>query len=906
MLRMIQSQSAEQAKDYHKDELSQSDYYTSDTELKGWFRGRIAQRLGIEGEAQKWAFDALCDNLHPVTFKSLTLRTVALRTVGYDINFHCPKSVSVLHVLSGDDHILNAFRESVHATMLEIEADAQTRVRKNGKDENRHTGELVWAEFIHQTARPVKDAESDMHLHCHCFTINLSFDPVEQCYKAGQFQDIKRDMPYYEARFHKRLSDALIALGYRIRRTGKFFEVEGVPQQIIDLFSKRTNEIGQIAKELGITDAEQLDQLGAKTRAKKKKGLSMSQLKEDWRRQIHELGMTDDDGAALRAPGRIPDHLAPSKCVDHALLHCFERASVVHDRRLLESAYRHAIGFPSAPLNGITDAFKRNPSIITVQEGSRLLCTTHEILAMEKRMVSSAVAGKGKMTPLYQTEPQTSLEGDQANAITHVLTTTDRVSIVWGRAGTGKTTLMKELNRLVNQAGKRIIMVAPTAQASRGVLREEGFEGAETLAKLLTDPELQKDLAGQILVLDEGGLCGTADMTAALELATKQNARLVICGDTRQHSSVVRGDALRVLCKVAGIVPAEVSKIYRQRNVEYKEAIQHISDGKIKEGFDKLDAMGAIKQIDPANPCAALADDYIIAIHKGKTTLIVSPTHRQGEEVTKIIRQRLQDAGKLDKQETALLRLVNLNMTEAEKADFRMYQIGQVIQFSQNRKGIKRGSRWSVSHIEDGSITIEDDENQSLHLSLQKTNDFAVYRQTEIRLAKGDMITVTRNGFDEKEKRLNNGQTLEVIGIEKGKIIACTPANKEPYTLPDNYSHLSHAYCITSHASQGKTVDEIFVMQSAETLPATNMQQFYVSLSRGRDMAHVYTDDKEALLKHASQSGDRMAAMELVKPMKPPPARTITRRKRHQAVIIKKTPSSPKQPMRSFAAKPYL
>jgi hypothetical protein len=39
--------------------------------------------------------------------------------------------------------------------MGDIERNVQTRVRKNGADENRTTGNMVWAEHIHKTARPV-------------------------------------------------------------------------------------------------------------------------------------------------------------------------------------------------------------------------------------------------------------------------------------------------------------------------------------------------------------------------------------------------------------------------------------------------------------------------------------------------------------------------------------------------------------------------------------------------------------------------------------------------------------------------------------------------------------------------------------------------------------------------------
>lgn len=59
-------------------------------------------------------------------------------------------------------------------------------------------------------------------------------------------------------------------------------------------------------------------------------------------------------------------------------------------------------------------------------------------------------------------------------------------------------------------------------------------------------------------------------------------------------------------------------------------------------------------------------------------------------------------------------------------------------------------------------------------------------------------------------------------------------------------------------------MDEIFIAQPSATFPATDARQFYVSVSRGRDAANIYTDDKEALLEHAAELGDRQSALELV------------------------------------------
>src|SRR5580658_1185036 len=153
MLRIIQNTSATGAKRYYTS--ANADYYTEGQELEGLWRGQGAARLGLSGAVQKEAWDALCDNRHPATGAALTPRRKSDRRVGYDFNFHVPKSVSLLYGLTNDERIVDAFRASVDETMRDIESEVKTRVRKGGKNEDRIAGNMVWGEFIHTTARPI-------------------------------------------------------------------------------------------------------------------------------------------------------------------------------------------------------------------------------------------------------------------------------------------------------------------------------------------------------------------------------------------------------------------------------------------------------------------------------------------------------------------------------------------------------------------------------------------------------------------------------------------------------------------------------------------------------------------------------------------------------------------------------
>lgn len=872
MIRMIQSSSVQQAKSYFTEALLKADYFLNDQELKGMFHGKLAHRLGLDVQVDKKQFHALCENRDPKNSSPITPKTKDERTVGYDISFHCPKSVSLTHALSKDDHILKAFDNSVQKTMQAIEADALTRVRKGGQYHDRKTGELCWATFLHQTSRPVYNHAPDPHLHAHCYTFNMTFDKTEAQYKATQFREIKRDMPYYQALFHKHLSDNLMDLGYQIRRTDKSFELDGIPKEAVALFSKRTDHIGRIAKEKGITDAKELAELGAKTRAKKQTGMSMDELRTKWKTQIKEAKLNDEkfNNNIIRSDKKILNldkEQTAEQCLEYALSHSLERMSVAPTRRIQQVALQHSIGTKSTTPESIQHHIHTEERLIKIKDGFQELCTTKQVLQEERAMVQLAMDGNNTRKPLYENAPPLpKLKEQQQRAVEHVLTTSSMVSIVRGAAGSGKTTLMKTAVEKINDAGKQVMVIAPTTDAAHGVLKEqEGFKQAETVARFLIDKKLQDQLYQQVLWVDEAGMLGTNDMKQILQIVKDQQARVILGGDTRQHASVVRGDALRIINKIGKIQTAEVNKIYRQKNNEYRKAVEYLAEGNIGKGFEQLDTMQAIKTIDPLNPNKELVEDYIKAIKDKKNALIISPTHQQGNEVTEAIRTALRKEKLLGKKEIKTNKLTNYNFTEAQKADWRNYQEGQIIQFNQNLKAVKRGSVWKVEKVYPHEIIITDKKQNHLSLPLNDASRYDVLHSSEIALAKGDKIRITRNGFDTDKTKLRNGQVLDVVMVYKDKIKLRNHTSKTNYTLPKNFGHISHAHCITSYAAQGKTVDEVLIAQPANTFPATDAKQFYVSVSRAREKVTIYTDDKKALLQHASEMRDRLSAMELVK-----------------------------------------
>ncbi|MGA2870317.1 MAG: MobF family relaxase, partial [Verrucomicrobiota bacterium] len=494
MLRVIASRNA---KEYFKQSLKREDYYSQGQEISGDWQGIGAQKLGLSGAVTTASFESLCDNQKPGTSERLTQRNRSNRTVGYDFNFHCPKSVSVVYEFTQDERILNAFRQSVNQTMREIEADMKTRVRKNGADENRTTGNMIWAEFIHFTARPVNGIP-DPHLHAHCYTFNTTWDEAEKKWKAGQFRDLKGDAPYYEAVFHARFAKGLNDLGYRIERTAKGWELAGVPQRVLDEFSQRTVQVEQKAKELGLTSAKQKDGLAALTRERKQKELSKQELRAGWHERVsaEERESIQNRGHEMPEPQKISE----MKAMDFAVQHCYERASIVTDKELLRNALRYGLG--DVGVEQTKRQLLRDELIKETVDGRQWL-TTMDVLAEERRLIGFVSDGKGRFKAFgsvkYQFQNR-QLSDEQRNAVRHILQSKDRVTAIRGGAGTGKTTMMKEAVAAIESSGARVFTFAPSAEASRGVLRSDaGFANAETVEALLQNPKLQAQVRGQVI-----------------------------------------------------------------------------------------------------------------------------------------------------------------------------------------------------------------------------------------------------------------------------------------------------------------------------------------------------------------------------------------------------------------------
>jgi conjugative relaxase-like TrwC/TraI family protein len=851
MLRATTFRSATHANRYFKEALGIGDYYQDEATLGLW-GGALLSELGLEsGTVQKRDFEALNKNRHPQTGEKLTARDGEKRRSGVDFTFNPPKSFSLAAL--EDAALENALKQAVNDTMQHMEAFVRVHVRGKEASRVRETREgsgLVWASFHHFETRPMADGTCDPQHHIHVYTFNLTKDVASDKWKAAEFGAIHSLLPYFEARFHASLAHEVQKLGYGVRVDGRGgWELNGLQPETLLKFSRRAAEIEAEAKAKNITDKSLLDKLGALTRRRKAaKPLDKETQRAEWSSRL-----TSEETQALKNLKGQPSqtlHGNPQAALDFALEHHLERTASADAYHVRTTALKQAIGVASP--EGLEKAFAKRNDLLFSAEGETKLVTTEGVYAEERLAVDFARAGVWACKPLaYNTK---TIESPQ---LLELLNSGHRITVLEGLAGTGKTTLIKEAVKHIEDTKNKVFLFAPTAEASRGVLVKEGFANAETLAKLLTDKNLQAQTKGAVLWVDEAGLMSNPQFYSLCKLAKENGNRIVLSGDAKQHASVQRGAPIELLKTYAGLEPIRLTDIKRQTG-EYREAVKSVVRGDLDKAFEKLERLGAFQELDPKQGYEKVAKAYSLSLESKQSVLIVCPTHKEGEAVTEAVRKELQRKGSLGTEEQAMLRLKAVDGTTAEKSQAHFYKPQQVIQFTQNVKGFSRGTRGVVTGIENNQVKILLFSGEEKTLPINQPERFSVYEQKSLKLAVGDKLRITQNAFVDG-KRINNGAMHEVLAFDKMQ----QPILDTGIKLPRDFGHLNHSYVLTSHAAQGKTVDKVLLVQSSKSFSAASQNQFYVSVSRARKQVQVFTDSKSELLKAVREPEMRRLALAL-------------------------------------------
>jgi hypothetical protein len=263
-----------------------------------------------------------------------------------------------------------------------------------------------------------------------------------------------------------------------------------------------------------------------------------------------------------------------------------------------------------------------------------------------------------------------------------------------------------------------------------------------------------------------------------------------------------------------------------------------------------------VAEFSDGNIHDSAAKSYLKALAENKSALLVAPTWNEIEAVTEKIRTALKTSGRLAGEEKEFQVFDSLSWTEAQKRDARQYRPGMAIRFHRRGHGFEKGEMVSVVAVENDSLKVQHTDGAENIFPLGTGIACDVGEKRKLKIAAGDKLLLQANAVAVR-KHFINGELVEVRAIQGDSVLLA-----DGRVIPADYCTFTHGYSVTSHAAQGKTVDEVLLVASSRSLPAINQEQFYVSISRGRERCQIFTDDSDLLRSHITRSSARLAAVE--------------------------------------------
>jgi ATP-dependent exoDNAse (exonuclease V) alpha subunit len=273
-----------------------------------------------------------------------------------------------------------------------------------------------------------------------------------------------------------------------------------------------------------------------------------------------------------------------------------------------------------------------------------------------------------------------------------------------------------------------------------------------------------------------------------------------------------------------------------------------------------------IEITDERQRLKAIAENY----SKNPTnTLVISPANRERSQLNSLIHQQLQREGKVSRDDHQMKVLVNRqDMTGAERTFANAYRPDEdIIRYNRASKvyKVKPGDYASVMAVnhERNELTVRFANGRTLTYDPTRLSGVSVYNKAERSFAEGDRIQF-RAPF--AEKRIVNGELGTINKIEPEHLRVTLDSGRELNFDPQRFRHIDHGYAVTSHSSQGLTVDRVLInADTQESLRLLNDRMAYVAVSRAREEALIYTDSTQNLRETLNRPTNKKMALEATK-----------------------------------------
>lgn len=517
------------------------------------------------------------------------------------------------------------------------------------------------------------------------------------------------------AAFRASLAHRLAAIGFSLREAGRNqFEIAGVPQSMIETFSKRSRQIEELVGRDATGAQKELAALA--TRGSKDEVPVGEILEARWKEELAQTGTdpwtavrdfvpSPEIGGAVERDLDLPE-IEGAGPVAVAASKLFRHQSVISRKELLHAALIEA-GVRALGIDRVWEELRSYEERAIVRkltdEGRAEYWTTPAIAAAEASLLRSADRldeqdwfRQDALQAALANAPYLSQE--QADAI-RFAANRDGVTICEAPAGTGKTVMTQALVEAAQRSGLKILGLTPTWVAADELSKSCGIEAC-AIAKWRYDHErkIGSEIdANTLIVVDETGLAGVRDLETVLRVAHEAHAKVVCLGDRRQLQAVPGGSALKAISDV--IARGAVLSRVRRQTVEWQRAASMVmARGDSDAGLRAYAQHRNLELVSgEAKAQARVIEVWSNYRHAhGADVLIVTRRNSDAVALNKAARAVLRSEGRLVGEDLSLLAVGR----DKKTAPIELAQ-GDLIRFSENlpRFRIRNGTRGTIERL---------------------------------------------------------------------------------------------------------------------------------------------------------------------------------------------------------------
>ncbi|TNH04054.1 conjugative relaxase [Testudinibacter sp. TR-2022] len=504
----------------------------------------------------------------------------------------------------------------------------------------------------------------------------------------------------------------------------------------------------------------------------------------------------------------------------------------------------------------------------------------------EVNILKTILVGKNAEKPIADSG-KINLEGltsGQKDAARMILGSTDRVMMIQGYAGVGKTTQFKTVAKAIaeNRPDLSLVGLAPTHKAV-SELNHAGIK-SQTIASFLTnlsntniEAENKTQFKNTVFVVDESSMVGNHVVSDLLSIITQSGGRVILSGDKDQLKSFDGGTPFALSLERSSADKSIMSEIVRQ-NPALKPAVEAIIRGNVAQSLEVIEknipgqlerklgsyvpdsAIMDLKREE--NPYQRIAQDYSGRVDEiRQNTLVITPMNADRKGINTAIHQELSDSGMLSEKSTEIpiLERINTQVADLKNTHFWADNISNIAKIGNNY--------YVIDSVQDNVITLKHGDNQhyvsTLDVDPRKT---AVFNQRTITVSEGEKLRITAT---DKERTANNNDVGTVTNIQDGKITLEIGERSYIYEPSKDISdrHLDYGYTVTAYASQGASVQYGIIYDGVENgkKALSALDNTYVEISRFKEHVQLYVDDKKAWIDHVqTNTGERLTAHDVV------------------------------------------